>query len=123
MGSEFRWDCRYDELDFIEVYGEIISYITICSLTLSRSVKAQEGEYIAADYMPTTEKSTDGMYEELLGYIKKVENQYLRQVSGYYFVKDETFIRNFKGTFRCEDGSSWIRRRTSGTYIKCCEVL
>ena len=33
--------------------------------------KVQEGEYIAADYMPTTEKSTDGMYEELLGYIKK----------------------------------------------------
>ena len=47
--------------------------------------------------MPTTEKSTDGMYEELLGYIKKVENQYLRQVLEYYFVKDETFIRNFKG--------------------------
>ncbi len=37
------------------------------------------------------------MYEELLGYIKKVENQYLRQVLEYYFVKDETFIRNFKG--------------------------
>lgn len=70
--------------------------ITICSLTLQIR-KAQEGEYIAADYMPTTEKSTDGMYEELLGYIKKVENQYLRQVLEYYFVKDETFIRNFKG--------------------------
>ena len=57
----------------------------------------QEGEYIAADYMPTTEKSTDGMYEELLGYIKKVDNQYLRQVLDHYFIKDETFIRNFKG--------------------------
>ena len=47
--------------------------------------------------MPTTEKSTDGMYEELLGYIKKVDNQYLRQVLDHYFIKDETFIRNFKG--------------------------
>ena len=58
--------------------------------------KVQEGEYIAADYMPTTEKSTDGMYEELLGYIKKVDNQYLRQVLDHYFIKDETFIRNFR---------------------------
>ena len=66
-------------------------------LNIKQIRKAQEGEYIAADYMPTTEKSTDGMYEELLGYIKKVENQYLRQVLEYYFVKDETFIRNFKG--------------------------
>ncbi len=31
---------------------------------------AQEGEYIAADYMPTTEKSTDSMYEELVAYIR-----------------------------------------------------
>ena len=78
-------------------YGEIISYNNNLQLNIKQIRKAQEGEYIAADYMPTTEKSTDGMYEELLGYIKKVENQYLRQVLEYYFVKDETFIRNFKG--------------------------
>ena len=87
----------YDEMEFIEVYGEIISYNNNLQLNIKQIRKAQEGEYIAADYMPTTEKSTDGMYEELLGYIKKVENQYLRQVLEYYFVKDETFIRNFKG--------------------------
>ena len=87
----------YDGMDFIEVYGEIISYNNNLQLNIKQIRKAQEGEYIAADYMPTTEKSTDGMYEELLGYIKKVENQYLRQVLEYYFVKDETFIRNFKG--------------------------
>ena len=87
----------YDEMDFIEVYGEIISYNNNLQLNIKQIRKAQEGEYIAADYMPTTEKSTDGMYEELLGYIKKVENQYLREVLEYYFVKDETFIRNFKG--------------------------
>ena len=87
----------YDEMAFIEVYGELISYNNNLQLNIKQIRKAQEGEYIAADYMPTTEKSTDGMYEELLGYIKKVENQYLRQVLEYYFVKDETFIRNFKG--------------------------
>ena len=87
----------YDEMDFIEVYGEIISYNNNLQLNIKQIRKAQEGEYIAADYMPTTEKSTDGMYEELLGYIKNVENQYLRQVLEYYFVKDETFNRNFKG--------------------------
>lgn len=87
----------YDEMDFIEVYGEIINYNNNLQMNIKQIRKAQEGEYIAADYMPTTEKSTDGMYEELLGYIKKVDNPYLRQVLEYYFVKDETFIRNFKG--------------------------
>ena len=87
----------YDEFDFIEVYGEIISYNNNLQMNIKQIRKVQEGEYIAADYMPTTEKSTDGMYEELLGYIKKVDNQYLRQVLDHYFIKDETFIRNFKG--------------------------
>ena len=87
----------YYELDFIEVYGEIISYNNNLQMNIKQIRKVQEGEYIAADYMPTTEKSTDGMYEELLGYIKKVDNQYLRQVLDHYFIKDETFIRNFKG--------------------------
>ena len=80
-----------DEMDFIEVYGEIISYNNNLQMNIKQIRKVQEGEYIAADYMPTTEKSTDGMYEELLGYIRKVDNQYLRQVLDHYFVKDETF--------------------------------
>ena len=87
----------YDEKDFIEVFGDVINYNGNLQLNIRQIRKAEEGEYNPADYMPTTEKSTDGMYEELLGYIKKVENQYLRQVLEYYFVKDETFIRNFKG--------------------------
>ena len=87
----------YDEKDFIEVFGDVINYNGNLQLNIRQIRKAEEGEYNPADYMPTTEKSTDGMYEELLGYIKKVDNQYLRQVLDYYFIKDETFIRNFKG--------------------------
>ena len=87
----------YDEKDFIEVFGDVINYNGNLQLNIRQIRKAEEGEYNPADYMPTTEKSTDGMYEELLGYIKKVDNQYLRQVLDHYFIKDETFIRNFKG--------------------------
>ena len=87
----------YDEKDFIEVFGDIINYNGNLQMNIRQIRVAQEGEYNPADYMPTTEKSTDGMYEELLGYIKKVDNQYLRQVLDHYFIKDETFIRNFKG--------------------------
>ena len=58
--------------------------------------KAQEGEYVPADYMPTSEKNTDGMYQELVKYIGKISNSYLRQAVEYYFVKDEAFIEKFK---------------------------
>lgn len=87
----------YDEMDFIEVYGEVISYNNNLQLNIRQIRKAEEGEYIPADYMPTTEKSTDSMYEELLGYVRKIDNPYLRQLVEYYFVKDEAFVNRFKG--------------------------
>ena len=86
----------YDEKDFIDVYGEVISYNGNLQLNIKQLRVAEEDEYNAADYMPTSEKSVDGMYAELLGYVSQVENPYLQQVLQYYFVKDEDFIKSFK---------------------------
>lgn len=86
----------YDEKDFIEVYGEIISYNNNLQMNIKQIRKAQEDEYNPADYMPTTDKSTEGMYESLMGYIKQIQNTYLRQAVEYYFVNDAAFIKKFK---------------------------
>lgn len=86
----------YDEMDFIEVYGEVTSYNNNLQLNIRQIRIAQEGEYVAADYMPTTEKSPDGMYQELLGYIRQIKNEYLRKAVEYYFVEDEAFVKRFK---------------------------
>ena len=86
----------YDEMDFVEVLGEVISYNNNLQLNIKQLRKPYEDESNPADYIPTTEKSVDGMYEELLSYIGKVENTYLHQLLEYYFVKDEAFIKRFK---------------------------
>lgn len=87
----------YDEKDFVDVYGEVISYNGSLQLNIKQLRVAGEEEYNPADYMPTSEKSVDGMYQELLHYIAQVKNQYLQQVLQYYFVKNEAFIKAFKG--------------------------
>ena len=87
----------YDEMDFIEVFGEVVSYNGTLQLNIKQLRKPYEDEYEAADYMPTSEKSVDSMYQELVSYIKKVDNKYLRQLLEYYFVNDEEFIKTFKG--------------------------
>ena len=87
----------YDEKDFVDVYGEVVSYNGNLQLNISQLRVASEDEYNAADYMPTTENSIDGMYEELMRYAAQVKNPYLQQVLQYYFVKDEAFIKRFKG--------------------------
>ena len=86
----------YDEMDFIEVFGEVTSYNNNLQLNIRQIRKAYEDEYILSDYMPTTEKNVEQMYQELLGYVKKIKNQYLRQLVEYYFVKNEKFVKKFK---------------------------
>ena len=87
----------YDEMDFIEVYGDVISYNNARQINIKQIRKAYEGEYEPADYMPTSEKSTDTMYQELLGYGRQVKNSYLRQLIENLFEKDEAFVKKFKG--------------------------
>lgn len=87
----------YDEKNFIDVYGEVINYNGNLQLNIKQLRIASEGEYDPADYMPTSEKNVDTMYEELLMYIRQIENPYLRQAVEFYFVKDEAFIKCFKG--------------------------
>lgn len=86
----------YAENDFIEVFGDVITYNNNLQLNIRQIRRASKGDYIPADYMPTTDKSTDGMYQDLLSYINKIENPYLHQVVEFYFVKDEAFVKKFK---------------------------
>lgn len=86
----------YDEKDFIEVFGEVVSYNNALQLNIRQIRKVYEDEYNPADYMPATENNVDTMYAELLTYVSGVENVYLRQVLEYYFVNDEEFIKTFK---------------------------
>ncbi len=87
----------YDEKDFIEVVGDVITYNNNLQLNIKQLRIASEGDYNPADYMPTSEKSVDTMYEELLTYIRGISNEYLRRAVEYYFVNDEAFIKKFKG--------------------------
>lgn len=87
----------YDEKDFVEVVGEVITYNNNLQLNIKQLRKVSEGDYNSADYMPTSEQSVDGMYEELLKFIRGISNDYLRRAVEYYFEDDAEFIRIFKG--------------------------
>lgn len=86
----------YDEMDFIDVFGEVVSYNGALQLNVKQIRKAYEDEYAVADYMPTSDKDVEGMYLELIGFVRQIENKYLRQLAEYYFVNDEAFIKAYK---------------------------
>lgn len=87
---------EFDALDYIDVFGDITSFQGTLQVNVKRIRKCQEGEYNPADYLPVSKYDIEEMYAELLGYISKIENTYLKQLLNAFFVEDEDFIKAFK---------------------------
>ena len=87
----------FDMLDYIDVVGDVTSFQGALQVSIKRVRKAREGEYIEEDYLPVSERNIDEMYEELLTYVHKIENPYLKQLTDSYIVENEAFIKAFKG--------------------------
>lgn len=87
---------EFDALDYIDVFGDITSFQGTLQVNVKRIRKCQEGEYNPADYLPVSKYDIEEMYAELLGYISKIENTYLKQLLNAFFVEDEHFIKAFK---------------------------
>lgn len=87
---------EFDALDYIEVYGDITNFQGALQLNVKRIRKCQEGEFNPADYLPVSKFNIEEMYSELLNYIDKVENKYLKELLQAFFVKDQDFAAAFK---------------------------
>ena len=87
----------YAEKDFIEIVGDVITYNNNLQLNVKQLRVAREGEYTLADYLPSTDKNVEEMYQELLAFIAAIEQEPLRKVCAYYYKENEDFIREFKG--------------------------
>ena len=87
---------EFDNLDYIEVYGEVTSFQNALQVNIKRVRVCQEGEYDPADYLPVSEKNIDTMYDELIALAGSVQNPYLKALLDRFFREDEKFIKAFK---------------------------
>ncbi len=86
----------FSPMDYVAVTGQISSYNGSLQLKIDRARVAQEGEYIASDYVPCSRFAIKDMYEELLGFVKSVKNPYIAALLQKFFVEDTTFIKKFQ---------------------------
>ena len=85
----------YDEMDYIEVYGEVNNFQGALQINVKRIRVCAEGEYNPADYLPVSSKDIGEMYKELTGIISSLKNTYLKKLLEEFFVKDEAFKKQF----------------------------
>ncbi|MBQ8147947.1 MAG: HD domain-containing protein [Lachnospiraceae bacterium] len=95
------WDlnngiAHFEPMDYIAVSAQVVSFQNSLQLNVKQVRRAQEGEYIVADYMPCSEYNTEEMFKELVGLMSTVKDKYLHKLLENLFIKDKAFAEEFK---------------------------
>ena len=88
--------CEFSALDYVDVSADVTTFNGGLQLNIKGARVADEGEYKPSDYLPSSTKDIDVMYNDLLQLIESVNNQYLNALLKSFFVEDEEFISKFK---------------------------
>ena len=87
---------KFETMDYVHVEADVTLFQNSFQMYVRRIRRAQEGEYVEADYLPVSKKDIKKMYEELLGYIRSVKNPYLQKLLCGYFVENAAFAKAFQ---------------------------
>ncbi len=87
---------NFETMDYVYVDADVTVFMGSNQMNVKRIRKADEGEYIAADYLPVSTKDVDEMYGELAALIRGIGNPYLRKLAESFFVDDAAFARAFR---------------------------
>ena len=87
---------EFEQLDYVYVSGSVHSFNGSLQASLTQARKADEGEYVPADYVPVTTKNRKAMYTELIGYMDSVKNPHLSALLKSFF-NDAEFVKDFCG--------------------------
>ncbi len=86
---------EYEAGDFIEVNGDVVVFNGAYQGRLTRIRRCREGEYDLSDYMPSTKKNIDEMYEVLLSLVDSVKDEHYHALLDLFF-RDEEFAKAFR---------------------------
>lgn len=86
----------FEVMDYVHVDADVTLFQGSRQLNVRRIRKADEGEYVPADYLPVSRKDISKMYVELLAYVNSLKNPYLKQLASSFFVEDVAFSKAFR---------------------------
>lgn len=84
----------FDALDYVAVTGQVTSFNGALQLKIDRIRKADEGEYIESDYIPSSRFNIDDMYKELLQFAGSIKNTYISSLLKAFLWMMQTLSEN-----------------------------
>ncbi|MCL2397070.1 MAG: HD domain-containing protein [Defluviitaleaceae bacterium] len=79
----------FDAGDFIKIEATVVTYLDEMQLNVRKIRKSQTGEYLPADYIPTTDQDVGAIYAAVCGLIDSLENPHLKEMMTNIFVDDK----------------------------------
>ncbi|MCL2575659.1 MAG: HD domain-containing protein [Defluviitaleaceae bacterium] len=83
--------------DVIKIDTRVNNFNDELQLNIAKIRKSMQGEFLEADYIPTTERDIDEIYKATTAFIDSFQNKYLQQLMSNIFVHNEdirdTFLR------------------------------
>ena len=86
----------FEEGDMIKIDGNIVTFQNELQLKINKLRKSRDGEYIAGNYIPSTDKDIGELYAEVLAIIKSITHPQIRQLLEIIFVDDNEQAEAFK---------------------------
>jgi len=87
---------RFDKGDYVLVEGEVKGYKSGKQIVVSALRKIKNKESIRlSDYIKTSKKNINEMFNNIMEYVSRIKNPYLKRLLDLYF-NDEKFVVDFK---------------------------
>ncbi len=86
---------EFDNLDYVEVTGNVTLFMGKIQLSIRSTRKVDEGEYDPSDYLPVSQRNVDEMYKELVELMNSIRNPFLNKLLHSFF-DDNDFVKKFK---------------------------
>lgn len=83
---------NFDQGDFVHVKGKVSTYMGTLQGNVSSVTLATEGSYDIADFMPVSPFDINTMYNDVVGYIATVRNEYLNGLLKEFYVNYQGMV-------------------------------
>ena len=107
----------FETMDYVHVEADITLFQNSNQMNIRRIRRAQEGEYVEADYLPVSKKNIKEMYEELLGCEEPISSEAVKHL----FCGQPGICKGIPVPLRCQERPPRFCGRASGAYAERCK--
>jgi len=87
---------NFEEGDMVKIDGTVLNYQNELQIKVNKLRPSREGEFLSADFIPTTSKDVEEMYSQLTALIKSVKNSHVKTLLENILINDAAKVDALK---------------------------